>query len=617
MNGVSEVATVPPHMTRMSTVAVVAYALSVGLVAACLEVLIWAFRGLVFGQFIMSSWQIVWLTPLSYCVMLLAPALLAAGATRLWPRIVTAPFVIFSSVAGAAFFVLFLFHPKLHLAANAVLSIGAAVQVTRMVGTEVERFMVRTRRVGAVLLVLAAAAGLCIDGTRVFRERRALAATPAAVPGAPNVLLLVLDTVRAPSLSLYGYSRATSPSIERFASRGVAFTHAFATAPWTLPSHATLLTGRYPMELSANWETPLDPHVPTLAGVLRERGYATAGFVANVAYTSRETGIARDFHHYEDYVVRWSDLVVSSSPGRFLSNNPRLRAMVGYHDVLGRRTAADIRLRVGRWLDTVEGRPFFAFLNFYDAHEPYLPPAPFDMAFGPVGYRNLGEIRQLNAHMAERHEKWSMPVEERGEEQRAYDQAIAYLDDQIGGLLDDLGRRGQLQNTVVVITSDHGELFGEHQLFSHGNSLYLPALHVPLVIIYPPRLERGVRDGVTTLRDVPATILDLAGLGSAALLPGRSLFQGGRDAVKGSAVISAIEPPPNQRAAYPSARGPMRSLLTDGEHYIRNGDGTEELYRWRSDPAEAHDLASSEGSRAALEALRATLAQTEARSPRR
>ena len=131
----------------------------------------------------------------------------------------------------------------------------------------------------------------------------------------PNVLLIVLDTVRADHLSLYGYERPTTPNLERLAKRGIRFDNARATAPWTLPSHASMFTGHWPHELGAKWMTPLRGNLPTLAEYLGAHGYATAGFVANVVYCSQETGLARGFTHYEDYVLEKLAPLRTSDPG--------------------------------------------------------------------------------------------------------------------------------------------------------------------------------------------------------------------------------------------------------------------------------------------------------------
>ena len=144
-------------------------------------------------------------------------------------------------------------------------------------------------------------AGFVFGGDWLKRHRESGRPSPSAA--APNVLLIVLDTVRADHLSLYGYDRPTTPALERWARRGILFSEARATAPWTLASHASLFTGRWPHELGVRWMTPLGTTAPTLAEHFGSRGYATAGFVANLIYCSYDTGLDRGFTHYEDYVL--------------------------------------------------------------------------------------------------------------------------------------------------------------------------------------------------------------------------------------------------------------------------------------------------------------------------
>jgi arylsulfatase A-like enzyme len=152
----------------------------------------------------------------------------------------------------------------------------------------------------SALAVIAIAGGAL--GWPRWVESRAIAALPAPPAGAPNVLLIVLDTVRARSLGLYGYERATSPNLDRFAKNGVVFSHAFSASPWTLPSHGAMFTGRLPHELSGGWMTPIDGTYPTLAEALSSVGYLTAGFIANTTYCPAEFGLARGFSHYEDHL---------------------------------------------------------------------------------------------------------------------------------------------------------------------------------------------------------------------------------------------------------------------------------------------------------------------------
>ena len=152
-----------------------------------------------------------------------------------------------------------------------------------------------------LLALVLVVAGLVFGGDWLKEWREARRPLPPA--DSPNVLLIVLDTVRADHLSLYGYQRATTPTLERLAKRAIRFDEARATAPWTLASHASMFTGRLPHELAVKWQTPLRTGFPTLAEYLGSQGYATAGFVANTEYCSYDTGLDRGFTHYEDYVI--------------------------------------------------------------------------------------------------------------------------------------------------------------------------------------------------------------------------------------------------------------------------------------------------------------------------
>src|SRR5262249_45638238 len=150
----------------------------------------------------------------------------------------------------------------------------------------------------AGLVPILAAVPWGIDRIKEWRE----AMRPLPAPGSPNVLLIVLDTVGADHLSLYGYQRPTSPTIDELAPRGIRFDRAQATSSWTLPSHASMFTGRWPHELSVGWLTPLDGTHPTLAAFLGARGYATAGFVANTTYCASDSGLGLGFAAYHDYI---------------------------------------------------------------------------------------------------------------------------------------------------------------------------------------------------------------------------------------------------------------------------------------------------------------------------
>jgi arylsulfatase A-like enzyme len=386
-----------------------------------------------------------------------------------------------------------------------------------------------------------------------------------------------------------------------------------------------MFTGRFSHELSVirakfspDGLTALDSAYPTLAEALSASGYLSAGFVANTEYCGYETGLNRGFAHYEDYQLSPVELALSSSVGRTVLNYWRLRRIFDYYDIAGRKTAQEVNNSFLRWLDRRRVQPFFAFLNYYDAHEPYRPPPPFDAQFGPNAPRENypavfgeGGIRQVK-----RGSRQLMSAPEIQAELDAYEGAIAYIDHHLGLLFDELQRRGLLENTLVIVTADHGEQFGEHGLFDHGNSLYLPLLHVPLVISFPTYVPAGAKiSEPVSLRDLPATVLGLVGLGRVVSFPGASLARYWDDAPEskrsGSGpVFSEVTPFAGVPRRYPIARGDMSALVLDHYHYIKNGDGREELYDFAVDPAESHNLANSEESRQLLEQFRTRLKTT-------
>jgi arylsulfatase A-like enzyme len=477
-----------------------------------------------------------------------------------------------------------------------------------------ERF---TRIVLRSLPVLSAAMLVMVGGLyyRVATaEQRALASHPVAKPDAPNVLLLVLDTVRASCLSLYGHNRPTTPNLERLAKRGVVFTEARATAPWTAPTHASMLTGRWPHELSISPVQPLDSTFPTLAEVLGCEGYSTAGFVGNIFYCNALLGFDRGFDRYED---AYENQAVSPYETLWCSSLARrvIRGL-GYSTnlddgvTLVRKSAAMLNRDLLGWLETrPTDRPFFAFVNYYDAHRPYFPDSDPALRFGMVSLPSAQQA-EIDARFQDLMNGRPLPP---GSDPRkvsddgvmlchdAYDSCIAYLDRQIGLLLDELEHRGQLENTLVIVTSDHGEQLGEHGLVTHGASVYREEVHVPLLVIPPARLTAStpqvVHDPVS-LRDIPATVAEWIKIGPRSPFPGRSLaYSSGSDSAQSrnfSPVLCEIEhnvvfPPPTP-VPYPF--GPARSLVSRDRVYIRRGDGGEELYDRLNDPMELVNLAS-------------------------
>lgn len=550
------------------------------------------------------SLHALWMGPLSAACMGTIVGVLLALALRAWrgvsiavPVVFFSSFMVYSIVAGLRL--------GIHKYAILVLSIGAAIQLGRFATSRPAVVARLWRRALPWMGGAAVVGGFVIAAIGLARERigdRSRGTPPA---GAPNVLFLILDTVRSQNLSLYGYGRRTSPEIDRLALTGVTFDHAIAPAPWTLPSHASMFTGLPPDGLSTDFDTPLDAAAPTIAEVLRTRGYATGGFVANMVFATRASGLDRGFSAYRDHPV---------SAGLFLNSSFWMRRAatailpaLGVHGGLVRKSAEQVNREFLSWLPS-DGRPFFAFLNYFDAHTPYKLEPPHDRQFRdppPRFWRIEGWGR-------------SYTEEEIEEFRDSYDSAIAYVDAQVGALLRELEQRGVLDNTLVILASDHGEHFGEHGgIMSHANSLYLPLLHVPLVISYPPRIPAGAHvTQPVSPQDIPATILDVLQYTDGVAMPGQSLARywtrGVSDDIATTdtaAIFSDLTFNDFASASDPVRKGPMQSLVRDRFHYIRNGDGSEELYDYLADPDERTNVARGADSSTVLAPFRELLQQ--------
>jgi arylsulfatase A-like enzyme len=604
-----------------------------GLLIGCCEIAVVGFRVYCLGKLV-SDWpELLWMAPVAGILLLAVPSIVLALGAWLRRPIVTLGLVAFAYLT-VTFACVFYYVPGLAGYTRVLLALGLSVQVSRIVARQPRKLsrlidwtmrwswpwggrhpfrvaspetdgtdLFSRRRVLVGSAVAVAGLATTVHGWKWLRERRALRTLPAADPSRPNVLFVVLDTVRAQSLSLYGYGRPTTPNLERVAMQGVTFRRAIAAASWTLPSHATMFTGRWLSETRVNAGIPLGAHYPTLAEVLSARGYETAGFVANTGFLCPAYGLHRGFAHYESLRVSLGQVLSASTLVKEVSENPHLRRLSGYHQDLGRKTAAEINHSLLEWLAGRQAdRPFFAFLNYFDAHHPYIPinevsgqcdlPTPKNPRIDFSKNYTSAEIDALRS---------------------AYDGCILGLDTEIGRLMKRLKDGGYLENTVVILTSDHGEHFGEHGLMEHCCSLYAQLIRVPLIILHPSRVPAGeVVTQPVSLRDLPATILDLAGLGQQRALPGDSLvpsWEAGRAARedRDQPVLSELYRINAPSARGPISRGPMKSLMWRDYHYIRNGDGTEELYHSDADPYEETNLVSSAAAKTVLPRLRMSL----------
>ena len=375
-----------------------------------------------------------------------------------------------------------------------------------------------------------------------------------AAHGPANVLVITLDTLRADRVGSYGYAAARTPVLDALAARGARFASATTTTPLTLSAHTSLFTGTWPTTHGVRDNTGfyVDDAVTTLAEVLKGRGYRTGGFVGGFVLDAR-WGIAQGFDHYFD------DFDLSEDVG------PGLDAI--------QRPGAEVVDAATTWLKQPGTAPFFAWVHLYDAHTPYAAPAEFARQF---------------------------PDTRDG----AYNAEVAYADSQVGRLLAALEADGRLDNTIVVLLSDHGEQLGEHREQSHGFFVYDASVQVPLIIAGPGVTTRVVPDQVRII-DVMPTVLDLAGIEVPAAVQGASL----RPALEGErqTLLAFSE------SWYPRFHYGWSELraVRDGRYKFILAP-RRELYDVVADPGELNNLAPTEAARAdTLErALRALVAQT-------
>ena len=389
------------------------------------------------------------------------------------------------------------------------------------------------------LLGLVIILAVSVFGRDWLKQRRE-AGRPLPPANSPNVLLIVLDTVRADRLSLYGYHRSTTPTLERLAKRGIRFDaarHAHpgrscrtrASSPAAGRMSSTSNGRRHCARISPCWPStwqvmamrprasyPMPLIVPTIpvwtAALLTTRIMC---WIQSIFFERPLLG-----PNSEDGSLR-------GLPG-FAPRPALLRTVQDFigpqYDPLVRRDADSVNRGFLEWLDHRRDpeRPFFVFLNYLDAHVPYKLPSGATHRFGQEP-RTRDELRIVYDNWS-RIDKLQLPKRYTTLAQDSYDSCVAYLDERLGRLFDDLGSRGVLDRTWVIIVGDHGEGLGEHDLYEHGESLYSTEIRVPLLILPPAGDQPGrvVRDTVS-LRDLPATVVDLVGLKTGAPFPGRSL----------------------------------------------------------------------------------------------
>lgn len=545
-------------------------------------------------------YETLWIAPLVDLVLFTLAGAVFALAGWLFPRLSLKKFAWFVFVFLAVFdWTFILLFGRISLFAILALAAGVSYQVFNSI--QKRETIVTSRLRGSLpwLAGLTALLFVLIQGGGWLNEKTRTSNLPDANANTPNVIVIVVDTLRADHLSSYGYERETSPFMDSLAAQGVRFENAISPSSWTQPSHASMLTGRYTYETHAETQ-PLDDTYPTIGEVMQANGYRTGAFSANTLFFTRRQGHGRGFLHFEDNYQSAPDAFFNSSLYGFIFDHYGLRKALNYEGVPTRRLASDINRAALAWVDS-GNQPFFVFLNYFDVHDPYTPPEPYRSKYASAP--NPGGL--INGFM-ERYSP-SLTPEQIQTEIDAYDGAIAYVDVQIKDLFDELEARGLLEDTLVIVTSDHGEAFGEHGFFQHSASLYLPEIHVPLILWAPGRLPAG-KSIVTpvSLTSLPPTLLALIGADSQPF-PAQPL----------TLLINASVAPADWRnpiaelarmngaaEVNPSTHGAIKSVVGAEMQYITHETFGEELYNWRQDPQETHNLVREPAAQNALNGFR-------------
>lgn len=405
-----------------------------------------------------------------------------------------------------------------------------------------------------------------------------------AKAGSPNVVFIVMDTVRADHLSLYGYQQATSPQLQKLAASATYYPRAYAAGNGTLVSHSAMFTGTYAswngvrsysLGASTHAAGPIRPEFPTAAEILSQHGYLTMAVVANTAFLTPAFGFDRGFDWFDSTFAL--PMHTGAADAYFLRHGAR--------DLMGRFTcaaafdsryftAAEINRKAMRLLDqpAVAQRPFFLFLNYMDAHGPYVVPPPYDSWFPGSDCSSIrGEASQESDRL-------------RRHNISQYDGGIAYEDAEIGNLVSYLKQRGLYENTMLIITSDHGEAFGEGNRYGHGKTVYADQVRVPLLIKFPHANDGRVIDQGIGHTDLLPAMLQSAGIA----LPdsAKSPTAGGSGESGHKLVSEDLESEP-----------PHRAIYTGDRKFVASTSGMRQLYDVVADPSDQVDLCARETDR--------------------
>ena len=410
----------------------------------------------------------------------------------------------------------------------------------------------RTVRMAVLLGLIALAVGACRSEP----------------PKPTDVVMIVVDTLRADRLGRYGYTKGLTPALDRFADRGVRFAHAYSATSWTNPSVASLFTSRYPSQHRiSDFDSRLSDNEMTIAERLSAAGFATAGFTANWRL-STELGYSQGFKTWRTFF-----------------NPPKARGEA-------------LRNAALAWIDGPDAKgQRLLYLQYMEPHTPLSPPPAQRARLAPgVSDEEVGKLNEWAVKI------WPspLPAEEMQNLFALYDAEVAAVDEEIGRLFDALEKRKIFDRALVIVTADHGEEFVEHGIFGHGSSLFNPAVHVPLIIAGPGIAAGVVVNENVSLVDVAPTVLELTGATPEPHFEGRSLVPLLRQGAKPSASqVDIVLQLPGTSSKW-DRRVHTEGLMRGSKKLLVSSKGAGELYDLGQDPDEKNPAGPPAG--AALQA---------------
>jgi arylsulfatase A-like enzyme len=550
-------------MKKSNIFVIAAWAATIfGLMEGCVLIICRAYPAIL-APYKMSN-DALWVAPL---VDLFTFALVAVGLLllvtpaqrRLGSSLV--PIVIYGCFFFLGIFAVIWVSRTIHLVSAAVLSLGLTVVFCRRLSpiqSQVTAYL-RQRLVWIPVLLISAMLGVSeYERVREFWLYRSL---PQAAAGTVNVLVIVMDTVRYDSFT-HPAGQSLTPRLDQITAKGVSFENAWSTTSWSLPSQASILTGRYPYEHGADWpRLQLDEKYPTLGEMFSKRGYVTGAFSGNASWITPEY-LGRGFLRFDVYLLE--DLLRRTAYGRPIG---RLFWEVGFHSAGRGKKAPQVNAEFLKFLANYPDRPFFAYLCYMDVNQAF-------------------HHRQLNRAFWE-------PIPSVHEVINAYNQALKTLDQQIGDLLTELARRNILEKTLLIVTSDHGESFGsqdieDHDPSGHGTSLYPEQTRVPLFVVYSDKLPAARKVKVTvSLRHIAKTITQILNITD-------SPFAGQALPVASESMEALENCEPHVLATLNYDNQDLQSVICHHWQYINNRqhpENGEELYDLAADPLAKKNLA--------------------------